>query len=122
MNQEVFIHETAVVDEGCRIGAGSKVWHFSHLMSGAVLGEGCNIGQNVFIASGVTLGNGVKVQNNVSIYEGVICEDDVFLGPSMVFTNVVNPRSSVCRKDAFAATRVGRGATIGANADRKSVV
>lgn len=116
MNQDVFIHETAVVDEGCRIGAGSKVWHFSHLMSGAVLGEGCNIGQNVFIASGVTLGNGVKVQNNVSIYEGVICEDDVFLGPSMVFTNVVNPRSSVCRKDAFAPTCVGRGATIGANA------
>ena len=116
MNQDVFIHETAVVDEGCRIGAGSKVWHFSHLMGGAVLGEGCNIGQNVFIASGVTLGNGVKVQNNVSIYEGVICEDDVFLGPSMVFTNVVNPRSSVCRKDAFAPTRVGRGATIGANA------
>lgn len=116
MNKDVFIHETAVVDEGCRIGAGSKVWHFSHLMGGAVLGEGCNIGQNVFIASGVTLGNGVKVQNNVSIYEGVTCEDDVFLGPSMVFTNVVNPRSSVCRKDEFAATRVGRGATIGANA------
>lgn len=111
-----FIHETAVVDEGCRIGAGSKVWHFSHLMSGAVLGENCNIGQNVFIASGVTLGNGVKVQNNVSIYEGVTCEDEVFLGPSMVFTNVVNPRSAVCRKDAFAPTHVGRGATIGANA------
>ena len=116
MNQEILIHETAVVDEGCRIGAGSKVWHFSHLMSGAVLGENCNIGQNVFIASGVTLGNGVKVQNNVSIYEGVTCEDEVFLGPSMVFTNVVNPRSAVCRKDAFAPTHVGRGATIGANA------
>lgn len=116
MTQETFIHETAVVDEGCRIGAGSKVWHFSHLMSGAVLGENCNIGQNVFIASGVVLGNGVKVQNNVSIYEGVTCEDEVFLGPSMVFTNVVNPRSSVCRKDAFAPTHVGRGATIGANA------
>ena len=110
------IHETAVVDEVCRIGSGSKVWHFSHLMSGAVLGENCNIGQNVFIASGVTLGNGVKVQNNVSIYEGVTCEDEVFLGPSMVFTNVVNPRSAVCRKDAFAPTHVGRGATIGANA------
>lgn len=116
MTQETFIHETAVVDEGCRIGAGSKVWHFSHLMSGAVLGENCNIGQNVFIASGVVLGNGVKVQNNVSIYEGVTCEDEVFLGPSMVFTNVVNPRSAVCRKDAFAPTHVGRGATIGANA------
>lgn len=116
MSQEIFIHDTAVVDEGCRIGAGSRVWHFSHLMSGAVLGENCNIGQNVFIASGVTLGNGVKVQNNVSIYEGVTCEDEVFLGPSMVFTNVVNPRSAVCRKDAFAPTHVGRGATIGANA------
>lgn len=111
-----YIHETAVIDEGCHIGASSKVWHFSHLMSGAVLGENCNIGQNVFIASGVVLGNGVKVQNNVSIYEGVTCEDEVFLGPSMVFTNVVNPRSSVCRKDAFAPTHVGRGATIGANA------
>lgn len=111
-----FVHETAVIDEGCRIGSGSKVWHFSHLMNGAVLGENCNIGQNVFIASGVVLGNGVKVQNNVSIYEGVTCEDDVFLGPSMVFTNVVNPRSSICRKDAFAPTHVERGATIGANA------
>ena len=116
MISSCFIHETAVVDEGCHIGAGSKVWHFSHLMSGATLGENCNIGQNVFVASGVVLGNGVKVQNNVSIYKGVTCEDDVFLGPSMVFTNVVNPRSNVCRKDAFTPTHVGQGATIGANA------
>lgn len=116
MNQDYFVHESAVVDEGCRIGAGSKIWHFTHVMSGAVLGEGCNIGQNVFVASGVTLGKRVKVQNNVSIYEGVICADDVFLGPSMVFTNVTNPRSAVNRKGEYAVTRVGRGATIGANA------
>jgi len=109
-------HETAVIDEGCQIGKGTKIWHFSHLMPGCVLGEGCNIGQNVFIASGVTLGNNVKVQNNVSIYTGVTCEDDVFLGPSMVFTNVINPRSAVNRKSEYLSTHVGKGATIGANA------
>lgn len=116
MEQNYFADPTAVVDPGCHIGAGTKIWHFSHLMTGCTLGEGCNIGQNVFIASGVTLGRNVKVQNNVSIYAGVVCEDDVFLGPSMVFTNVVNPRSEVCRRDEYAVTRVGRGATIGANA------
>lgn len=116
MEQNYFADPTAVVDPGCHIGAGTKIWHFSHLMTGCTLGEGCNIGQNVFIASGVTLGRNVKVQNNVSIYAGVVCEDDVFLGPSMVFTNVVNPRSEVCRRDEYATTRVGRGATIGANA------
>jgi len=109
-------HETAVIDEGCQIGKGTKIWHFSHLMPGCVLGEGCNIGQNVFIASGVILGNNVKVQNNVSIYTGVTCEDDVFLGPSMVFTNVINPRSAVNRKSEYLSTHVGKGATIGANA------
>ena len=111
-----FAHETAVIDEGAQIGAGSSIWHFSHLMSGAVLGEGCKLGQNVFVASGVILGRNVKVQNNVSIYEGVICEDDVFLGPSMVFTNVINPRSAVVRQGQYQRTRVGKGATIGANA------
>lgn len=116
MEQNYFADPTAVVDPGCHIGAGTKIWHFSHLMTGCTLGEGCNIGQNVFIASCVTLGRNVKVQNNVSIYAGVVCEDDVFLGPSMVFTNVVNPRSEVCRRDEYATTRVGRGATIGANA------
>jgi len=109
-------HETAVIDEGCQIGKGTKIWHFSHLMPDCVLGEDCNIGQNVFIASGVTLGNNVKVQNNVSIYTGVSCEDDVFLGPSMVFTNVINPRSAVNRKSEYLNTHVGKGATIGANA------
>lgn len=112
----LFIHPTALIDNGADIGNGSKIWHFSHIMSGATIGRNCNIGQNVFIASGVTLGNNVKVQNNVSIYEGVACEDDVFLGPSMVFTNVVNPRSAVNRKAQYKATKVGKGASIGANA------
>lgn len=113
---DCFVHPTAVVDEGCRIGAGTKIWHFCHIMSGCRIGEACNIGQNVVVSPGVVLGNRVKVQNNVSIYTGVTCDDDVFLGPSCVFTNVVNPRSAVCRKSEYAATRVGRGATIGANA------
>ena len=116
MKQTYFAHETAVIDEGAQIGAGSSIWHFSHIMGGAVLGEGCKLGQNVFVASGVVLGRNVKVQNNVSIYEGVFCEDDVFLGPSMVFTNVINPRSAVVRQGQYQRTRVGKGATIGANA------
>ena len=111
-----FVHETAVVDSPCEIGDGTKVWHFSHIMSNSVLGENCNIGQNVVISSEVILGNNVKVQNNVSIYTGVICEDDVFLGPSMVFTNVVNPRSAVNRRGEYSKTLVKKGATIGANA------
>ena len=110
------VHETAVIDEGCTIGDGTRIWHFSHIMTGAVIGLNCNIGQNVVISSGVTLGDNVKVQNNVSIYTGVTCEDDVFLGPSCVFTNVTNPRSAVNRRAQYAATRVGKGATIGANA------
>ena len=101
MDGKPFIHETAVIDEPCSIGVGSKVWHFSHIMKDAVLGNDCNLGQNVVISPRVTLGNNVKVQNNVSIYTGVICEDDVFLGPSMVFTNIVNPRSAVVRKDKY---------------------
>lgn len=113
---DYFVHVTAVVDEGCTIGVGSKIWHFSHLMPEAILGKNCNIGQNVFIANQVTLGNNVKVQNNVSIYTGVTCEDDVFLGPSMVFTNVINPRSAVNRQGQYAETKVQKGATIGANA------
>ncbi len=117
MHQKTFFaHPTAVIDEGCEIGKGVKIWHFSHLMSGCKIGEGCNIGQNVFIGSNVVLGKNVKVQNNVSIYEGVICEDDVFLGPSMVFTNVINPRSAIDRKLEFRKTIVRKGATIGANA------
>ena len=111
-----FAHETAVIDEGCSIGAGSRIWHFSHIMPGAVLGEACNIGQNVVISPDVVLGRNCKVQNNVSLYTGVTCEDDVFLGPSCVFTNVTNPRSAVVRRDQYARTRVGRGASIGANA------
>lgn len=111
-----FIHETAVVDNGARIGNGTKVWHFSHLMPNCIIGENCSLGQNVYVASHVSLGNNVKVQNNVSIYEGVVCEDDVFLGPSMVFTNVINPRSAVIRKNEFKKTLVKKGATIGANA------
>lgn len=113
---EYFAHETAVVDNGCVIGAGTKIWHFSHVMSGCKIGERCNIGQNVVISPGVELGNNVKIQNNVSVYTGVICEDNVFLGPSCVFTNVINPRSAVNRKSEYASTRVGKGATIGANA------
>ncbi len=111
-----FVHYTAVVDEGCRIGEGTKIWHFSHLMSGCDIGKGCIIGQNVLVSTNVKLGNNVKVQNNVSLYEGVICEDDVFLGPSMVFTNVINPRSAVIRKHEYKPTFVRKGASIGANA------
>lgn len=114
--QDFFAHETAIVDEGCQIGAGTKIWHYSHIMEGCALGERCNIGQNVVISPGVVLGNNVKVQNNVSVYTGVTCGDDVFLGPSCVFTNVVNPRSAVNRKSEYATTHVGKGATIGANA------
>ena len=114
--QEYFAHETAVIDEGVEIGKGTRIWHFSHLMTGCKLGEGCNLGQNVVVSPDVILGNNVKVQNNVSIYTGVICEDDVFLGPSMVFTNVVNPRSAVVRRDEYVKTVVEKGATIGANA------
>ena len=109
-------HETAVIDEGCRIGAGTRIWHFSHIMPDCVIGERCNIGQNVVISPGVVLGNNVKIQNNVSVYTGVVCEDDVFLGPSCVFTNVLNPRSAIPRKDQYRKTLVRRGATIGANA------
>ncbi|MEZ4757260.1 MAG: acyltransferase [Flavobacteriales bacterium] len=109
-------HPTAVIDEGCTIGAGTRIWHFSHIMPGCTIGEGCNIGQNVVVSPGVILGRNVKVQNNVSIYTGVECGDDVFLGPSMVFTNVINPRSAVNRREQYARTRVGRGASIGANA------
>lgn len=111
-----FAHETAVIDEGACVGAGTKVWHFSHLMPGCQVGPGCNIGQNVVISPEVILGRNVKVQNNVSLYTGVICEDDVFLGPSCVFTNVINPRSAFVRRDQYRATRIGKGATIGANA------
>jgi UDP-2-acetamido-3-amino-2,3-dideoxy-glucuronate N-acetyltransferase len=113
---DYFVHDTAVVDAGCHIGKGVKIWHFSHIMPDSHLGEGCNIGQNVVVSPGVVLGKNVKVQNNVSIYTGVICEDDVFLGPSMVFTNVINPRSHVIRKDQYAQTIVRKGASIGANA------
>lgn len=109
-------HPTAVIDEGSDIGAGTKIWHFTHIMPGCVIGENCNIGQNVVVSPGVTLGKNVKVQNNVSIYTGVVCEDDVFLGPSMVFTNVINPRSAVVRKNEYQKTLVRRGASIGANA------
>lgn len=114
--KDFFNHETAVIDPGCKIGKGTKIWHFSHIMPDCVLGENCNLGQNVVVSTGVVLGNNVKVQNNVSIYTGVICEDDVFLGPSMVFTNIVNPRSAVVRKDQYVKTLVRRGASIGANA------
>jgi len=111
-----FAHETAVIDEGCQIGEGTRIWHFSHIMPGAVIGSNCNLGQNVVVSPDVVLGDNVKVQNNVSIYTGVICEDDVFLGPSMVFTNVINPRSAVVRRGQYARTTVKRGASIGANA------
>ena len=111
-----FSHETAVIDKGCSIGQGTKIWHFSHIMSGATLGENCNLGQNVVVSPSVVLGNNVKVQNNVSIYTGVICEDDVFLGPSMVFTNITNPRSAIIRRDQYIETKVEKGASIGANA------
>lgn len=113
---EYFAHPTAIIDEGCRIGAGTKIWHFSHIMSDSTIGSNCNIGQNVVISPGVVLGNNVKVQNNVSVYTGVTCDDDVFLGPSCVFTNITNPRSAIVRKDKYEQTHVGKGATIGANA------
>lgn len=113
---KTMIHETAIIDSGCKIGAGSRIWHFCHLISGCIVGENCSLGQNVMVASGVVLGNGVKVQNNVSLYEGVICEDDVFIGPSAVFTNVINPRSSVNRKNQYKKTIIRKGVTIGANA------
>lgn len=116
MNEKYFVHPSSIVDEGCEIGEGVKIWHFSHVMSGCRIGDGCNLGQNVVVSPRVILGNNVRVQNNVSIYEGVICEDDVFLGPSMVFTNVVNPRSAVSRKNEYKTTLVRKGATIGANA------
>lgn len=115
-SKNYFSHETAVIDENCEIGKGTKIWHFSHIMSGCKIGENCNIGQNVVISPQVVLGKNVKVQNNVSIYTGVICEDDVFLGPSMVFTNVINPRSAINRKNEYAKTIVKHGASIGANA------
>jgi len=111
-----FVHETAIVDDGCKIGKGTKIWHFTHIMTGARIGENCNFGQNVVISPEVVLGNNVKVQNNVSIYTGVTCEDDVFVGPSAVFTNVINPRSAINRKNQFAKTIVHQGASIGANA------
>jgi len=111
-----FAHDTAVLDEGCQIGEGSKIWHFCHLMPKATIGANCILGQNVFVANEVSLGNNVKVQNNVSIYTGVTCEDDVFLGPSMVFTNVINPRAAINRQSEFKPTTVKKGATIGANA------
>ncbi len=116
MNINYFAHKTAVIDANCKIGIGTKIWHFSHIMSNSTLGENCNLGQNVVISPKVILGNNVKVQNNVSIYTGVICEDDVFLGPSMVFTNVINPRSAIIRKEEYVQTIVKKGASIGANA------
>lgn len=112
----LFIHESSYVDDNCTIGDGTKIWHFSHIMSGCTIGKNCNIGQNVVISPDVVLGNGVKIQNNVSVYTGVTCEDDVFIGPSVVFTNVINPRSAVNRKDSFRKTIIRKGASIGANA------
>jgi len=114
--ENVFIHHTAIIDEGCTIGEGTKIWHFSHIMPDCTIGRDCNLGQNVVVSPGVVLGNNVKVQNNVSIYTGVTCGDDVFLGPSMVFTNIINPRSAIKRRDQYQQTRVGRGVSIGANA------
>lgn len=116
MNTPYYAHESAIIDEGSVIGKGTKIWHFTHVMQHCNIGENCNLGQNVVISPGVRLGNNVKVQNNVSIYTGVICEDDVFLGPSMVFTNVINPRSAIARKDQYKTTLVEKGASIGANA------
>lgn len=116
MENKYFAHQSAFVDEGCTIGDGTKIWHFSHIMNNCVLGENCNIGQNVVISPEVVLGNNVKIQNNVSIYTGVTCDDDVFLGPSCVFTNVTNPRSAVNRRGTYSKTHVGKGASIGANA------
>ena len=114
--ENYFKHESAYVDEGCVIGAGTKIWHFSHIMSNCIIGENCNIGQNVVVSPEVRLGHNVKIQNNVSVYTGFICEDDVFLGPSMVFTNVINPRSAVARKNEYKQTILRRGASVGANA------
>jgi len=116
MNKNYFSHPTAIIDEGAAIGSGVKIWHFSHIMPGAKVGDNCNLGQNVYVGSGVTLGSNVKVQNNVSLYDGVTCEDDVFIGPSAVFTNVINPRSALNRKSEYRKTIVRRGASIGANA------
>ncbi|MUP38371.1 acyltransferase [Labilibaculum euxinus] len=116
MEENYFAHESAVIDEDCRIGQGTKIWHFSHVMSGCTIGPNCNLGQNVLVAKGVILGENVKVQNNVSLYTGVICEDNVFLGPSMVFTNVINPRSAIIRKNDYKETIIRKGASIGANA------
>ena len=116
MENKYFAHETAVIDEGCEIGAKTKIWHFTHVMPDCIIGESCNIGQNVVVSPGVVLKNNVKVQNNVSIYTGVICEDNVFLGPSMVFTNITNPRSTIVRRDQYQQTFVRQGASIGANA------
>jgi len=116
MEKDYFVHETAVIDSPCEIGAGTKIWHFSHIMSNSKMGENCNLGQNVVVSPEVVLGKNVKVQNNVSIYTGVVCEDDVFIGPSVVFTNIVNPRSAINRRDQYIATRVEKGASIGANA------
>jgi UDP-2-acetamido-3-amino-2,3-dideoxy-glucuronate N-acetyltransferase len=115
-HQDFYAHPTAVIDEGCQIGSGTRVWHFCHLMSGAIIGQNCILGQNTFVAGGVILGNRVKVQNNVSLYTGVRCEDEVFVGPSAVFTNVINPRAGIERKDAYRPTLVRQGASIGANA------
>ncbi|MGB0428270.1 MAG: acyltransferase [Flavobacteriales bacterium] len=115
MKKTYFAHETAVIDEGCSIGEGTKIWHFSHVMPNCTIGSSCNLGQNVVVSPGVKLGRNVKVQNNVSIYTGVICEDDVFLGPSMVFTNVINPRSAIIRKSEYKETLIKKGASIGAN-------
>lgn len=114
-SKEYFAHETAVIDEGCSIGAGTKIWHFSHIMKDSIIGKNCNIGQNVVISPQVILGKNVKIQNNISVYTGVICEDDVFMGPSMVFTNVINPRSAVNRKSEYIKTIVKKGVTFGAN-------
>ncbi len=116
MEKGYFVHSSAIIDEGALIGNNTKIWHFCHVMPKAIIGENCNLGQNVFVANDVILGNNVKIQNNVSIYTGVICSDDVFLGPSMVFTNVINPRSAVNRKEEYRKTLVGKGASIGANA------
>jgi len=116
VEKQYFAHETAVIDEPCEIGPGTKIWHFSHIMSNSKLGNNCNLGQNVVISPDVILGNNVKVQNNVSIYTGVTCEDDVFLGPSVVFTNIINPRSAINRRDQYVKTQIGKGASIGANA------
>ncbi len=116
MAEKYVAHETAIIDEGCTIGAGTRIWHFSHIMPNCTIGNNCNLGQNVVVSPEVVLGNNVKVQNNVSIYTGVICEDDVFLGPSMVFTNILNPRSSIVRRDQYVKTLVKKGASIGANA------